>query len=135
MPVLGSGHPQADIFLIKHSPKPAEIEEGVAFYGRAGVGDAEVASSASASTRSRSTARSASSARYAEPVIAAPACPARVGRGVMIVQPRILVVMGEDAIDVGQRARVPRAQVLELRRRDAAPSPHPQKRSSRAGPG
>ena len=36
MPVLGSGHPQADIMLLKHHPTPAEIEEGVAFYGRAG---------------------------------------------------------------------------------------------------
>ena len=36
MPVLGSGHPQADIFLLKFAPMPAEIEEGVAFYGRAG---------------------------------------------------------------------------------------------------
>ena len=36
MPVLGSGHPQADIFLIKYSPRPSEVEEGVAFYGRTG---------------------------------------------------------------------------------------------------
>jgi hypothetical protein len=36
MPVLGSGHPQADIFLLKFAPVPSEIEEGVAFYGRAG---------------------------------------------------------------------------------------------------
>ena len=36
MPVLGSGHPQADIFLFKYAPTAAEIEEGVAFYGRAG---------------------------------------------------------------------------------------------------
>jgi len=36
MPVLGSGHPQADIFMLKHAPAVAEIEEGVAFYGRAG---------------------------------------------------------------------------------------------------
>src|ERR1044071_56746 len=36
MPVLGSGHPQADIFLLKYAPMPSEIEEGVAFYGRAG---------------------------------------------------------------------------------------------------
>ena len=26
MPVLGSGHPQADIFLLKYAPMPAEIE-------------------------------------------------------------------------------------------------------------
>ncbi len=36
MPVLGSGHPQADIFLLKHSARPSEVEEGVAFYGRTG---------------------------------------------------------------------------------------------------
>ena len=37
MPVLGSGHPQADVMLLKYHPTPAEIEEGVAFYGRAGT--------------------------------------------------------------------------------------------------
>jgi len=36
VPVLGSGHPLADVFLLKWSPKPQEIQEGVAFYGRAG---------------------------------------------------------------------------------------------------
>src|ERR1700760_224404 len=36
MPVLGSGHPQADIMLLKYAPVPSEVEEGVAFYGRAG---------------------------------------------------------------------------------------------------
>src|SRR5918912_145813 len=37
MPVLGSGHPQADVFLLKHSPVASEVEEGVAFYGRSGT--------------------------------------------------------------------------------------------------
>src|SRR5258705_2827192 len=37
MPVLGSGHPQADIFLLKFAPAASEIEEGVAFYGRSGT--------------------------------------------------------------------------------------------------
>lgn len=36
IPVLGSGHPLADVFLLKFSPQPAEIQEGVAFFGRAG---------------------------------------------------------------------------------------------------
>src|ERR671933_177023 len=36
VPVLGSGHPLADIFMLKHRPQPAEVQEGVAFYGRAG---------------------------------------------------------------------------------------------------
>ena len=36
MPVLGSGHPLADIFLLKHRPQSSEVQEGVAFFGRAG---------------------------------------------------------------------------------------------------
>ena len=36
MPVVGSGHPLADVFLLKHAPQAAELQEGVAFYGRAG---------------------------------------------------------------------------------------------------
>jgi uracil-DNA glycosylase family 4 len=34
--VLGSGHPLADVFLLKHTPQASELQEGVAFYGRAG---------------------------------------------------------------------------------------------------
>ena len=36
VPVLGSGHPLGDVFLLKHRPTQSEIAEGVAFYGRAG---------------------------------------------------------------------------------------------------
>jgi uracil-DNA glycosylase len=36
VPVLGSGHPLGDIMLLKYRPQPAEIQEGVAFFGRAG---------------------------------------------------------------------------------------------------
>jgi uracil-DNA glycosylase family 4 len=36
VPVVGSGHPLADIFLLKYAPQPSELQEGVAFYGRAG---------------------------------------------------------------------------------------------------
>ena len=36
VPVVGSGHPLADVFLLKYAPQPAELQEGVAFYGRAG---------------------------------------------------------------------------------------------------
>jgi uracil-DNA glycosylase len=35
-PVIGTGHPLADIFLLKYRPTAAEIQEGVAFFGRAG---------------------------------------------------------------------------------------------------
>jgi len=36
VPVVGSGHPLADVMLLKYQPQPAEVQEGVAFYGRAG---------------------------------------------------------------------------------------------------
>ena len=36
VPVVGSGHPLADVMLLKYAPQPSEIQEGVAFFGRAG---------------------------------------------------------------------------------------------------
>jgi uracil-DNA glycosylase family 4 len=36
VPVVGSGHPLADVFLLKYGPQASELQEGVAFYGRAG---------------------------------------------------------------------------------------------------
>ena len=36
IPVVGSGHPLADIMLVKFSPQPSEIQEGVAYFGRSG---------------------------------------------------------------------------------------------------
>ncbi len=36
VPVLGSGHPLGDVFLLKHRPMQSEIQEGVAFFGRSG---------------------------------------------------------------------------------------------------
>jgi uracil-DNA glycosylase len=98
MPVLGSGHPQADIFLLKYIPMPSEIEEGVAFYGRAG----------SALMKSFKRLGVDPLAVYGTvfvkcPVgdtdLSAPECRARVLEELAIVQPRIVVVMGEDALE------------------------------------
>jgi uracil-DNA glycosylase family 4 len=97
MPVLGSGHPQADVFLLKFAPVPAEIEEGVAFYGRAG----------SALMKSFKRLGVDPLAVYgtvfvkcpvADTDLAAPECRARVLDELAIVQPRIVVVMGEEAL-------------------------------------
>jgi uracil-DNA glycosylase family 4 len=96
MPVLGSGHPQADVFMLKHIPRPSEIEEGVAFYGRAGA----------ALMKSFKRLGIDPLAVYGTvfvkcPVIdsdlAAPECRARVLDELTIVAPRIVVVMGEEA--------------------------------------
>jgi uracil-DNA glycosylase family 4 len=36
VPVVGSGHPLADVFMLKYGPQASEGQEGVAFFGRAG---------------------------------------------------------------------------------------------------
>ena len=36
IPVVGSGHPLGDVFLLKYEPRASELQEGVAFFGRAG---------------------------------------------------------------------------------------------------
>ena len=114
MPVLGSGHPQADIMLLKHSPLPSEIEEGVAFYGRAG----------SALMKSLKRLSIDPLAVYGtlcvkcplgDPALADPACVARVAEEIAIVQPRMIVVMGEGALEVLNDLDVPLAKTLEPR--------------------
>ncbi len=102
MPVLGSGHPQADVMLLKHAPNPAEIEEGVAFYGRAG----------NAVMKSLKRLAVDPLAVYgtvcvkcplADPSLAAPGCVARVVEEIQIVEPRCIVVMGDAALETPQR--------------------------------
>jgi uracil-DNA glycosylase family 4 len=112
MPVLGSGHPQADVFLLKYAPVASEVEEGVAFYGRAG----------SALMKSFKRLGIDPLAVYGTvcvkcPVpdteLAAPECRARVLEELAIVQPRIVVVMGEEALEELNGLRVPLAQALD----------------------
>ena len=109
MPVLGSGHPQADILLLKHAPVASEIEEGVAFYGRSGT----------ALMKSLKRLSIDPLAVYgtlcvkcpvADASLADPACVARVVDEIAIVQPKIVVVMGADALAVLNDLDVPLAK-------------------------
>jgi len=114
MPVLGSGHPQADIVLCKYAPTPAEIEEGVAFYGRAGT----------ALMKSLRRLDIDPLAVYgticvkcpvADTSLAAPECLARLVEEIAIVQPKIVVVMGMEALDTVNELSLPLARELEMR--------------------
>jgi uracil-DNA glycosylase family 4 len=111
MPVLGSGHPQADVFLLKHAPRPSEIEEGVAFYGRSGT----------ALMKSLKRLQIDPLAVYgtvcvkcpvADTALADPSCVARVAEELAIVQPRLVVVMGEEALGVLNDLEVPLARTV-----------------------
>jgi uracil-DNA glycosylase family 4 len=114
MPVLGSGHPQADIFLLKFAPMPSEIEEGVAFYGRAG----------SALMKSFKRLGIDPLAVYGTVLVkcpvedtelSAPECRARLLDELAIVQPKIVVVMGEEALAELNGLEVPLAAQVEAR--------------------
>ena len=98
MPVLGSGHPQADIFLLKYAPRPSEIEEGVAFYGRAGTA---LMKSFKRLDIDPLTVYGTLWVKcpVADTDLSAPECRARVLEELAIVQPRIVVVMGEEALE------------------------------------
>jgi len=112
MPVLGSGHPQADVFMLKYQPRPSEVEEGVAFYGRSG----------GALMKSLKRLQIDPLAVYgtlcvkcpvSDPALADPACVERVVEELAIVQPKIVVVMGEDALDVLNDLALPLARRVE----------------------
>jgi uracil-DNA glycosylase family 4 len=111
MPVLGSGHPQADVFLVKYSARPAEVEEGVAFYGRTG----------NALMKSLKRLQIDPLAVYgtlcvkcpvADPAMADPACVARLTEELAIVAPKIVVVMGPEALAVLNDLGVPLSRAL-----------------------
>jgi len=114
MPVLGSGHPQADVMMLKHAPTPAEIEEGVAFYGRAGnalmksfkrLGIDPIVVYGTLCVK----------CPVADPAMAGEKCVARVLDEIAIVQPKIVVVMGEDALATLNALQVPLSRPVERR--------------------
>jgi uracil-DNA glycosylase family 4 len=111
MPVLGSGHPQADVMLLKFSATPSEIEEGVAFYGRAGT----------ALMKSLKRLDIDPLAVYGtlcvkcpvgDPALAEPGCIARLVEEIAIVAPKIVVVMGADALAALNDLALPLARPL-----------------------
>jgi uracil-DNA glycosylase len=111
MPVLGSGHPQADIMLLKYSPLPSEIEEGVAFYGRAG--GALMKSLKRLSIDPLAVYGTLCAKCPCEPSLADFACVSRVVEEIAIVAPKIVVVMGADALSALGEMDIPLARRLE----------------------
>jgi len=94
MPVLGSGHPQADIMMVKYTARKSEVEEGVAFYGRSG----------GALMKSFKRLNIDPLAVYGTVAVKCPVDPSEAGDGCIgrlheelaVVSPRIVVVMGEE---------------------------------------
>src|ERR1700743_66942 len=106
MPVLGSGHPQADILMLKYSARPSEVEEGVAFYGR--TGNAMMKSLKRLSIDPLAVYGTLCvKCPVADPAMADPGCVARLVEELAIVSPKMVVVMGEDALGVVNELDIP----------------------------
>jgi uracil-DNA glycosylase len=108
LPVVGSGHPLADAFMLKYRPQPAELQEGVAFYGRAGQ----------AVLKSLQRLHVDPMAVYGTNCLKfgdedeADAKP-WLERELHIVQPKLVVVMGEAALEFLNAIEFPLADKLE----------------------
>ena len=107
--VLGSGHPLADIFLLKHAPGTAELAEGVAFFGRAGQAvlksvqrlgiDPSILYGTNC-LKSRDAADAERAPRWLE-------------REIAIVQPKIIVAMGDETVSFLNALDLPLSAPLE----------------------
>jgi uracil-DNA glycosylase len=108
VPVLGSGHPLADVMLLKYEPQRSEVQEGVAFFGRAGQ----------AILKSLERLRVDPTAVYGTNCLkfaggdedeAAP----WLARELHIVQPKLVTVMGERALGFLNGLEFPLSQPVE----------------------
>ena len=108
VPVLGSGHPLADVFMVKYGPQPPEVQEGVAFFGRAGQ----------AILKSLQRLRIDPLAVYGTNCIKfvgqdEDEARAQLTRELHIVQPKLVVVMGDDALAFVNELAFPLSHSLE----------------------
>jgi uracil-DNA glycosylase family 4 len=112
MPVIGSGHPMADIFMLKYQARPSELHEGVAFFGRGGT----------ALMKSCQRLKIDPLQLYGTNVVkcgevreAAPEgkCLDHLRRELAIVNPKLIVAMGEETLAALNAAAVPLARTLE----------------------
>ncbi len=108
VPVLGSGHPLGDIMLLKYRPVATESQEGVAFFGRSGQ----------AILKSLQRLRVDPMAVYGTNCLKfadgdEDESRPWLQRELHIVQPKLLVVMGEEALDFVSSLDFPLSRPLE----------------------
>lgn len=105
-PVVGTGHPLADIFLLKFSPQQPELDEGVAFYGRSGEAVLRSIERLNVDPLSLYGTNCVKCSIDEPDAATVEQCPAWLRRELEIVQPKLLVVMGEDTRDVVDRLAI-----------------------------
>lgn len=111
-PVLGSGHPLADIMLLKARPRPAEVQEGVAFFGRAG---SAILKSVTRVGIDPLVIYGTNCAKRTTDDLEAADGPAAqfLLREIHITEPKIIICMGAEAAAFINRIRIPLAEVID----------------------
>ena len=112
MPVIGSGHPMADIFLLKYQARPSELHEGVAFFGRAGTALMKSCQRLKIDPLQLygTNVIKCGDTREAHPEAK---CLDHLRRELAIVDPKIIVVMGEQTVDALNMAALPLSRQLD----------------------
>ena len=110
VPVVGSGHPLADVMLLKFTPQPAEVQEGVAFYGRAGQA---ILKSLQRLHVDPMSVYGTNCVKFADgdPGESRPF----LTRELHIVQPKLIVAMGEDVVEFLNTIEFPLADTVEYK--------------------
>ena len=108
VPVMGSGHPLADVMLLKYRPQAAEVQEGVAFYGRAGQA---ILKSLQRLHVDPMAVYGTNCLKFADGD--EDESRAFLTRELHIVQPKLIVVMGEPALGFLNSLEFPLADPLE----------------------
>ena len=113
MPVIGSGHPMADIFLLKYQARPSELHEGVAFFGRAGTALMKSCQRLKIDPLQLygTNVVKCGEVREAHPEAK---CLDHLRRELAIVNPKLIVAMGEETVAALNTAKVPLARELEF---------------------
>jgi uracil-DNA glycosylase family 4 len=114
MPVIGSGHPMADIFLLKYQARPSELHEGVAFFGRAGTALMKSCQRLKIDPLQLygSNVIKCGEVREAHPEAK---CLDHLRRELAIVNPKLIVAMGEETVAALNTAKVPLARDIEYK--------------------
>jgi uracil-DNA glycosylase len=108
-PVVGSGHPLADVLMVKWSPQRSESQEGVAYFGRAG----QAVLKSLQRLRVDPTDIYGTNCVKFEGAEADETAQAWFSQELHIVQPKLLIVMGERALAFVNALGFPLARQLE----------------------
>ncbi len=112
LPTVGSGHPLADILLVKYGPRYLEVSEGVAFFGRSGAAVLKSVERLGVDPLLLFGTNMVKCAGV-DPAEGKVNCPAFFQEELLITQPKIVVIMGRDTLEAFNRTAPEGVKVVE----------------------